>query len=296
MDEFPRAQDARDGARPALRPTLRTVAAVAFIVACVAATLLAAFAGVGAATPVPRPAAALRLEGPLRLGVAYVPPARTPETRIYVEEGFEADVAQEIGQALQAEIELVAVAADHDDALAAGRVDALLVRVGAGDSLRRTARVIATGYASGLSPVMRSDRPPARWSDLAGHAVCVTEANLRGQALARALGAQVRIMSAPAQALIAVRTGECAAALHDRAVLDPLFRKRFWQKFSATLPPADASELVVAVATARSDLAAALQTALASVGSAARWQQRRERWAELASFEVYRDQVAGDCH
>lgn len=236
-------------------------------------------------------------ERKLRVGVAYLPPPKTPDMRIYADEGFEADLAQEIGAQLRAEIELVAVAeSDQIAALRERRVDAVLRRAAADDAFRRAAVVLPTGFESGLSPVMRSDKPLPRWSEMAGRVICVTQANARGQALARSLGAELRTLRAPAEALMLVRTGECAAAIHDRAVLGALFRKKFWRKFSATLPPADPSELVLGVSRERAELAGVLRGALANLGTTEQWRQREERWAELVSFEVYRDQVAADCH
>lgn len=233
----------------------------------------------------------------LRFGVAYLPPPKTPDMRIYADEGFEADLAQEIGAQLGAEIELVMVAdSDQIAALRERRVDAVLRRVAADEPFRRSAEVLSTGFQSGLSPVMRSDKPLPRWSEMANRVICVTQANARGQALARSLGAKLRTLRAPAEALMLVRSGECAAAIHDHAILSALFKKKFWRKFSATLPPADPSELVLAVARERGDLATELRRALAVLGSAEQWRQREERWAELVSFEVYRDQVAADCH
>ncbi|MDI4234063.1 transporter substrate-binding domain-containing protein [Bradyrhizobium sp. Arg237L] len=236
-------------------------------------------------------------EHQLRLGIVYVPPAKTPDMRLYIEEGFETDLAREIGERLHADVKLVLVPpADRLAALNENRVDAVLARIADDDPLRKAAEILPTGYESGLSPVMRSDRPLRQWSDFKDRVVCVTLANNRGQKLAQSLGAEVRTLRAPAEALMLVRTGECMAAIHDRAVLDPLFTKRSWQKFSATLPPVDPTSLVIVVATHRTDLAIAIRRALTTIGSAEQWQQRRERWAELASFEVYRDQAGPDCH
>ncbi|WP_393978904.1 type 2 periplasmic-binding domain-containing protein [Xanthobacter agilis] len=143
---------------------------------------------------------------------------------------------------------------------------------------------------------MRTDRPLASWEALKGRVVCVSEANLSGQRLAARLGAQVQLWRAPAVALMHMRTGDCDAALHDRALLDPLLGKRSWEKFSATLPPVESSTLVIATAPGRGDLARAVQRAMAAIGTADRWLLRREKWASIVSFEVYRDQVAADCH
>lgn len=233
----------------------------------------------------------------LRIGLDYVPPVKSPDMRIYVEEGFEADLAQQIGEQMKAHVELVHTPArEQERALREGRVDLFLTRTAPGERLDAGIARLATQFESGQSLAMRSDRPLREWSELAGKTVCATEANERGQRVARRYGAIVTTVRAPAQALMLVRTGECAAAIHDRASLDQLFGKMSWQKFSATLPPVDPSQLVALVSKERSALVDDVRRALTVLGSAAQWEQRTKRWAQLVAFEVYRDQVAADCH
>lgn len=233
----------------------------------------------------------------LRVGVGWLPPPDTPDMRLYLEEGFEFDLAAEIAHGLGTELELFLVAPDDAvRALADGEVDLVLVRSGAEDPLRKRVRIVETGFQSGLSIAMRSDRPLKSWSELKGRVVCASEANRHGRALLERLGATVKIERAPAPALMHVRTGECDAAIHDQVLLAPLFGKLSWQKFSATLPPVESTALVAAVAPENADFALAVAGALASGTSAERWRQRREKWASTVSFEVYRDQVAADCH
>lgn len=234
---------------------------------------------------------------PLTVGVPWLPPPAAPNARYYVEEGFEVDLATELAAALSAELRLVAVAPEAAaSALDEGRVDLVVARVGADDPLRERAVVRDSGFASGLSVAMRADRPLAAWAALKGRVVCVSQANVAGQRLAARLGARVRVSRAPAVALMQMRTGDCDAALHDRAVLEPLLDKRSWQKFSATLPAVEPTALVVAAGRGRGDLAGAVQRAMDTLGTSERWRQRRDKWASTVSFEVYRDQVAADCH
>ncbi|MFG1320302.1 transporter substrate-binding domain-containing protein [Xanthobacter autotrophicus] len=277
------------------RSILRLLLGGLALACLVAAALFAAgFAVVSAVARGPVPDFSGR---PLRVGVGWLPPPDTPDMRLYMEEGFELDLAAVLAGALAAELRLVRIAPEAaEQALKAGEVDLVVTRAGAEDPLRRRARVVETGFSSGLSLAMRSDRPLKAWSALQGRTVCVTEANAHGLALAVRLGAQVRVLRAPAQALMSVRTGECAAALHDRALLDPLFGKMSWQKFSATLPAVEPTDLVVAVAPDDAGLAEAVEGVLKPLSNSQTWQARREKWAATVSFEVYRDQVAADCH
>lgn len=234
---------------------------------------------------------------PLRIGVDWLPPPDTPDMRLYMEEGFELDLAAEIARGLGGELKLSLVApGDAARALAAREVELVLARAAADDPLRRTALIVETGFQSGLSLAMRSDRPLGSWSELRGRVVCASEANRHARDLAERLGARVEVLRAPAPALMHVRTGDCDAAIHDRALLDPLFARMSWQKFSATLPPVEPTALVVAVAPGDAALAEAVRAVLAPGTTRERWRQREEKWAATVSFEVYRDQVAADCH
>ena len=233
----------------------------------------------------------------LRIGLDYVPPEKSPDKRIYVEEGFEADLALQIGERLQARIQLVQTSPqERERALHDGRVDLLLIRSTPAERFSAEITRLDARFESGQSLAMRSDRPLREWGDLAGKTVCATEANERGQRIARGYGAVVTTVRAPAQALMLVRTGECAAAIHDRTSLDHLFGKMSWQKFSATLPPVQPSRLVALVSRERGGLAGEVERALSAIGTAEQWEQRTKRWAQLVAFEVYRDQVATDCH
>lgn len=117
-----------------------------------------------------------------------------------------------------------------------------------------------------------------------------------GAGIGRAAGRRSPGAARPRVSADACATGDCDAAIHDRALLDPLFAKMSWQKFSATLPAVEPTTLVVAVAPGEKGLATAVRGALVPLDTSERWQQRREKWAATVSFEVYRDQVAADCH
>ncbi|MFG1479825.1 transporter substrate-binding domain-containing protein [Xanthobacter sp. V4C-4] len=233
----------------------------------------------------------------LRVGVEWLPPPETPETRPYTEAGFELDLASELAQGVGAGLRLVRVAPESAArALAEGEVDVVLARLDRDDLRLPEARIVETGFRSGLSLAVRTDRPLSSWNELRGKVVCVAAANRHAHDLAERLGAKVKAQRAPALALMQVRTGTCDAALHDRALLDPLFAKVSWQKFSATLPQVEQTRLVAAVAPGAPALARAIAEVLASGASAERWRQRGEQWASTVAFEVYRDQDAPDCH
>lgn len=234
----------------------------------------------------------------VRIGVPYVPvPTATPEARLYTEEGFELDLAAEIGKRLGKKVELVEILdGTGTTALDAGRIDALFARIGDEDPHLAAVEVVPAGYASGLSVAMRSDTSVRSWQDLAGKTVCVAQANRHAQRLAEAAGAKLLVRRVPALSLVGVRTGECDAAIHDALLLDRLFTDEQWKKFSATLPPRDPTRLVVLLPRAQGRLFDRVRGAVEEMADAREWTTRRNNWVTTVAFEVYLDQDAPDCH
>ena len=234
----------------------------------------------------------------VRIGVTYVAPVpATPAARLYTEEGFEAELAAEIGKRLGRPVEIIDVGEDSGVlGLGTGRLDAVITRVSDDDGRFASAEILATGYASGLSVAMRSDTLIRDWRDLAGRTVCVSAANRHAQALAHAAGAKVLVQPVPALSLMRVRTGECDAALHDEFVLGRLFGDKEWRKFSTTLPAREASRLVVVLPREWNPLADQIRQIVASVESENGWAARAQRWASNVAFEIYLDQDGPDCH
>ena len=235
---------------------------------------------------------------PVRIAVSYVAPVpATPTARLYTEEGFEAELAADIGKRLGRPVEIIDVGEDSGVlGLATGRLDAVIARAGDDEGRFASAEILATGYASGLSVAMRSDTSIREWSDLAGHTVCVSAANRHAQGLAQAAGAKVLVQPVPALSLMRVRTGECDAALHDEFLLGRLFGDKEWKKFSATLPAREASRLVVVLPRETHPLAEQIRQIVSAVASEDGWAARAERWASNVAFEIYLDQDGPDCH
>ncbi|GLK78249.1 hypothetical protein GCM10008171_35030 [Methylopila jiangsuensis] len=251
---------------------------------------LAAAGAVSATGPATKAAAA-----PLRIGLATPQAPETQGGRIYLEEGFEGDLASALAGRLKTKAQIVRLGPDEADAaLRDGRIDLLVAR--AGPAAAPNVEAFPVGYASGQSAALRSDTDIRDWSDLRGRTACVSKANLAGRRLAEAHGATLRLASAPAAALIDLRTGLCDASIHDAALLKPLLEKRIWRKFSATLPETAPTTLAVVASTRQPDVVEWAAEATAAIAGAAGWKQRAASWASTVDFEVYRDQVAADCH
>lgn len=262
--------------------------------------IAAGLAAIALAAPVHTLATGIASPEPevVRIGVPYVPaPTDTPAERLYTEEGFELDLAADIGSRLGKRIELVEVGdAAGTAALNAGRVDAVLARTDDEDQRFAAAQVLPAGYASGLSVAMRTDTDIRAWRDLVGRTVCVSEANRHAQIVARAAGANVLVRRVPAQSLIGVRTGDCDAAIHDALLLERLFDDQHWAKFSATLPATEPTRLVVVLPEAPGRLPDRIRAAVTALADTDAWATRRKNWVTNVAFEVYLDQDAPDCH
>ena len=233
----------------------------------------------------------------LRIGIT---PSHLPVStgeRDYTNGSFDAAYARELAQQLGVEAELVPLPRDAQwNALQQGRVDLVLARPGDNQPAPAGLRTLTTGYTSGLSVSMRSDTTVRHWKDLSGHVVCTSADNTHAQQQARQIGSALKVFDAPAQALVRVRTGECAAAILDRSQLDALLARKEWLKFSATLPPTGEQPLHAVLAEGRAELLAPVRAAVQTIGSNEQWTQRHQKWASNVAFEVYFDQTGPDCH
>ena len=262
--------------------------------------IAAGLAAIALASPIHTLATGITAAEPpiIRIGVPYVPvPTSSPEARLYTEEGFELDLAAEIGKRLGKKVELVEVEDETGaTALDAGRVDALFARISDEDLRFAGVEVVPAGYASGVTVAMRSDTSIRSWQDLAGKTVCAAQANRQAQRLAEAAGARLLVRRVPALSLVGVRTGECDAAIHDALLLDRLFTDEQWKKFSATLPAKNPTRLVVLLPRAQGRLFDRVRAAVEEMADADEWTARRNNWVTTVAFEVYLDQDAPDCH
>ena len=215
-------------------------------------------------------------------------------TRRYTEAGHEPALANALAERIKRAPQFIALSRDEQlAALTQGRVDVVLARADIlPDALPDGIIALRSGYRSGLAAAMRSDTTIRTWQDLQGRAVCVTGAGHEAEAVARRHGARIERVDAPAQALVRLRLGQCEASLHDAAQLEALLSRDDWQKFSATLPAIDTTELVLLA----HQPDRALQQAVRAEAEPQRWQARNARWAANIAFEVYFDQMGPDCH
>lgn len=163
-------------------------------------------------------------------------------------------------------------------------------------ALPSTHVAIPVGYRAGQMAIMRSDTTIKSWEQLKGRTVCVSEGGHDAGTLAAKYGAIEQVYRAPADALIAVRTGVCDATVHDGAMLEELIKLPEWKKFSARLPAGPKGTLAFVVPASDSKTIAALKQVAGEWISAGYPDAVMKKAVQAIAFEVYLDQDVPDCH
>lgn len=235
--------------------------------------------------------------GKLQAGIQYPVPEykagmkfRTPET---LDKALLEDVAKRQQLPLTA---IHAPSGKQAQLFASGMIDVALTTVTENDPLYRTHTVIPTGYSAGPMAIMRTDTNIKTWEQLKGRKVCVSEGGVHTGTLGPKYGAIEMVYKAPADALIAVRVGECDATVHDNTMLEELIRYPEWKKFSARLPTGPRNTLAFIVPVEDKKSATFLKQVVADWTANGHLDKLMKTAVHNIAFEVYLDQNAPDCH
>lgn len=91
-------------------------------------------------------------------------------------------------------------------------------------------------YRVGGTAAVRKDSGIAKWEDLRGKTVCVSQGSSFAKPLANDYGAQVQGFKSSAESLLALKGGTCVAAVHDSTLIHPLLRSNpEWTQYSAPI-------------------------------------------------------------
>ncbi|HEY9573796.1 MAG TPA: transporter substrate-binding domain-containing protein [Pusillimonas sp.] len=234
----------------------------------------------------------------LVVGMHYVVPPFVGGSKVRTPEAIDTALAEELAAKVQAQ--LLAVPGKTAIQQSAGwktpEPRLALAAIGPDDKVPASFVSVPTGYAAGPMAIMRTDTDIKSWQQLKGRTVCLSEGGRYVGALTRQYGAVEIVFKAPADSLLALRTGGCDAAVHDDVMLKELLKLPEWKKFSASLPPGPAAPLTFVL---RADDA---RTLAVLKGLTREWKATRhlaaltrKRVRDIA-FEVYLDQVVADCH
>lgn len=239
----------------------------------------------------------IRQRGQLIVGIGYVAPTYAAGAKFRTSETMDAALAADIGKRLQAAPSALRTdSANRLPSLAAGKADVVLAAIPEIDPLRRLALVVPTGYSAGPMAIMRSDTAIKTREQLKGRTVCLSEGGLYVGTIAARYGAIEKIFKAPADSLLALRTGGCDAAVHDDTMLEELLKLPEWKKFSARLPVGPRTSLVLAVPAGERDAAMFLQQVARDWHATGYLDDQMKKNVRNIAFEVYLDQSVPDCH
>jgi polar amino acid transport system substrate-binding protein len=226
-----------------------------------------------------------------------VPPPYSAGTKFRTPEAIDTALAESMSKASGMTLKTVrADSAEGSRLLGSGKFDTLIASPVSPWKGMDAATGIATGYAAKPMAIMRTDTTIKTSEQLRGRKVCVAEGGRYVGMLASKYGAVETMMKAPADSLLAVRTGACDAAVHDSAILEELIKLPEWKKFSASLYLGPTAEQYFIV---RSDDTETLNAVKKTVSE---WQrtdfinQEIKRMVRHIAFEVYLDQNVPDCH
>ncbi|MGE5651138.1 MAG: ABC transporter substrate-binding protein [Bacillota bacterium] len=226
--------------------------------------------------------------GKLVAGIQYVVPEYQAGAKFRTPEALDTALLEDAARRLQ--LPLATVRAQS------GKADITLAALPENAPRRDGVTVIPTGYAAGPMAIMRTDTSIKTWEQLKGRKVCVSAGGRYVGMMETKYGAIELPYAAPADALIALRTGLCDAAVHDSTLLEELIKLPEWKKFSARLPPGPRSMLAFVVPASDKKTAAFLTQVANDWKSGGFPDQLMKKAVRNIAFEVYLDQEVPDCH
>ncbi len=224
------------------------------------------------------------------LGVAEVPATPVPGAKPRTPARIEVLA----GQAAEGSAPLQAMApAEAVEAVRNGRLDAWVGVIT--DDVRLPGMLPRKRLDWSASPmaILRTDTDIHDWSALAGRTVCLSADGRYVGELAARFAAIEQVYPSATDALLALRTGQCDAAVQDEGFLRQLLKFPEWRKFSAQLAP---YRPVMLEQIQRPDLPQVTRQALRQALEPARLRDLARDQAKTIAFEVYLDQTVPDCH
>lgn len=235
--------------------------------------------------------------GALSVGMQHVVAPYVAGSKFRTPENIDSELAEAIAQQLKVKLSAAVVTGQGlANGVGVRKTDIVLAAVSPAETPDRKLAVVPTGYSVGPMAIMRTDTDIKAWKDLKGRKVCVAKDGRYTGMIAARYGALEKVYRAPADSLLALRTGECDAAVHDSALLEQLLKLPEWKKFSARLPSGVMSSLVLAIPADDANTLKWLERVANDWSASGYLKQLTEKMARNIAFEVYLDQNVPDCH
>jgi len=152
--------------------------------------------------------------------------------------GWNPELARDLAKRLGVEAELVQVAASNRvQFLQSGRVDLLIASMEYNaDRGEILGHAPTPFYRVGGTAAVLKTSGIAKWEDLRGKTVCASQGSSFVKPLQEQYGAEVRGFKTSAESLLALRGGNCVAAVHDATLIQPLLRSNpEWAAYAAPI-------------------------------------------------------------
>lgn len=232
----------------------------------------------------------------LRIGVDYVAPVFVGGDKVRTPDAIDTALVDDLSTRLGVASEVISVTnTDGLSQLLEGKLNAVLQ---VGENKQTTAGIvrIPVGYPMRARAIMRTDTDIHRWEDLAGRTVCLSVGGLYAGQMAERYGAIEQVYLAPADSLLALRTGLCDAAVHDDVMLTELLNLPEWRKFSASLTTDNERQLLLLTTEQQPSVLAAMKKVVGQWDKQNLLSSLNQSRVHDIAFEVYLDQTVTDCH
>lgn len=152
--------------------------------------------------------------------------------------GWNPELARAVAKGLGVEADLVQVqTATRVQFLQAGKVDLLIASMELNPDRAEILGYAPTPfYRVGGTAAVRKDSGITKWEDLRGKPVCVSQGSSYAKPLANDYGATVQGFKSSSDSLLALKGGNCVAAVHDSTLIHPLLRSNpEWAQYTAPI-------------------------------------------------------------
>ncbi|MDR5800413.1 transporter substrate-binding domain-containing protein [Caballeronia sp. LZ001] len=178
--------------------------------------------------------------------------------------GFNVDLAQDIAKRLNVNAQLVSVQpSTRVQFLQQGKVDILVANMEFTEQRGEILDHVATPYYQvGGTAITANTSGITRWEDLRGKPVCISQGSSYIKPVVEKYGAIPRAFPGAAESLLALKGGNCVAAVHDAApLLYPLQqRDPEWRAYRTLQPELAPAPSVIWVRQGERDTAARIDT------------------------------------
>ena len=152
--------------------------------------------------------------------------------------GWNPELARNLAKRLGYEVELVQVQpSTRVQLLQSGKVDLLIASMEYNEERGEILGYAPTPfYRVGAAAATLKNSGIAKWEDLRGKTVCASQGSSYVKPLQDNFGAQVRGFKTSAESLLALRGGNCVAAVHDATLIHPLLKDSAeWAGYAAPI-------------------------------------------------------------